>query len=200
MKTLTLIGLAMLAGILAVTIAFYDRLPDPMPVHFDLHGRADGWGSRTFGVTLLPAVAVAILLWSRFAKSPPMALALSATALFLLSLHALVLRASLDGSMMLGGGLAVLLGLFDIVMGLVFPRLRRNRFVGIRLPWTLGSDENWARTHRFGGTAFVVGGVVTLVSVAIVGAAAAVPVALLVLIGISLVCAGYSYRIAHPAG
>ncbi len=34
-------------------------------------------------------------------------------------------------------------------------RVRKNPFVGVRTYWTLTSDENWARTHRFAGYAFV---------------------------------------------
>ena len=30
--------------------------------------------------------------------------------------------------------------------------------MGIRLPWTLNDEENWVKTHRFGGKLWVAGG------------------------------------------
>jgi len=34
--------------------------------------------------------------------------------------------------------------------------------MGIKLPWTLNSEENWNKTHRFAGKLWVAGGVVTM--------------------------------------
>ncbi len=38
-----------------------------------------------------------------------------------------------------------------LVLGNYFGNLKPNRFVGIRTPWTLKSDETWRATHRLGG-------------------------------------------------
>ena len=43
------------------------------------------------------------------------------------------------------------------VMGNYFPKLRPNRFVGIRTPWTLKSPEVWMRTHRLFGAIMLIG-------------------------------------------
>lgn len=37
--------------------------------------------------------------------------------------------------------------------------------MGIKLPWTLNSDENWRRTHRLGGICFIGIGISLIVSV-----------------------------------
>ena len=34
--------------------------------------------------------------------------------------------------------------------------------MGIKLPWTLASEENWNRTHRIAGFLWVLGGAVTI--------------------------------------
>ena len=44
------------------------------------------------------------------------------------------------------------------------PRVRPNYTFGIRTPWTLASEDNWRRTHRFAGPVFVVAGAAMLVS------------------------------------
>ena len=42
------------------------------------------------------------------------------------------------------------------------PKLRRNRTMGIKLPWTLQSEENWTRTHRLSGFLWVLCGLVMI--------------------------------------
>lgn len=49
----------------------------------------------------------------------------------------------------------VLLGLLFLWVGNYFPKLRRNRTLGIKVSWTLGNEENWNRTHRFAGKVWV---------------------------------------------
>ena len=45
----------------------------------------------------------------------------------------------------------LLVGALYIVLGVCMPKLRQNYTVGIKLPWTLNSTENWKRTHCLGG-------------------------------------------------
>jgi len=56
----------------------------------------------------------------------------------------------------------VLIGGFFVVLGNYLGKVRRNYFVGIRTPWTLASDEVWARSHRFGGWVFMIAGFVLI--------------------------------------
>lgn len=58
-----LIALALL-GLLAMWAAYYrmlDTLPDRVPIHFDLYGRPDRWGSAS-GSVALPIVATLVVL------------------------------------------------------------------------------------------------------------------------------------------
>ena len=52
------------------------------------------------------------------------------------------------------------LGIFFVVLGNYFGKIRRNHLIGIRTPWTLCDDENWLLTHRLGGPVFMLGGAV----------------------------------------
>ena len=56
----------------------------------------------------------------------------------------------------------ILTGGFLIVAGNVLGKIRWNHTLGIRTPWTLGDERVWDKTHRFGGWAFVAGGVLLL--------------------------------------
>lgn len=44
-------------------------------------------------------------------------------------------------------------------------KIRQNYTVGIRLPWTLSSEDNWDKTHRLAGKLWIVGGVLVLFNV-----------------------------------
>ncbi|MEL7298668.1 MAG: SdpI family protein, partial [Pseudomonadota bacterium] len=55
-------------------------------------------------------------------------------------------------------------GLLFVVLGNYMGKLRKNFFIGIRTPWTLASDEVWARTHRLGGYLFVAAGIGLMLS------------------------------------
>ena len=62
----------------------------------------------------------------------------------------------------MGGILAGALGLFSLGVAQLMPRQRRNPMYGTRNAWTLSSDENWLRTHRFAGYAMSLAGLVGL--------------------------------------
>jgi len=158
----------------AVTALLYDRLPDPLPIHFDLSGRPNGWMSRAVGAWLVPGLEVLVVGLLRFGRhllapgwrerldaSPVRALAL-VTALLMTSVHVVVLRASLSPLPNLGNAIWLLLGALFIVLGVLLPRTRRNPFFGVRTAFALASDENWARTQRVGARTMVAGGIVAI--------------------------------------
>ena len=56
----------------------------------------------------------------------------------------------------------LILGVMFLILGNYLPKCRRTYTMGIRLPWTLASEENWRRTHRFAGKLWVLGGLLLL--------------------------------------
>jgi uncharacterized membrane protein len=161
-------------GAFVVTVLLYDRLPDPLPTHFDLDGRPNGWMPRAVGAWLLPGIELLVVALLRFGghllargwrerlnASPVRMLAL-VTALMLTSVHVVVLRASLSPLPNLGNAIWVLLGALFVVLGILLPCSRRNPFFGVRTAFALASDENWARTQRVAGWTMFGGGIVTL--------------------------------------
>lgn len=204
---LDLLAVGLVGAAAVATAAVYDRLPDPMPTHFDVHGVPDGWMPRPIGAFLLPVVAV--LVWGlvrfgggllpsawreRLSASPVSAVGVLVTGL-LSGLHGLMLQVALSPVPRLGSRVWVLLGLFFVLFGLISPRIRRNPWIGVRTPWTLTSDENWARTHRFAGYTMIAGG-----SASIAAALAGAP-----MLGVVCIIAGavtpvvYSWDIARRA-
>ena len=55
-------------------------------------------------------------------------------------------------------------GVLFIILGNLLPRFHSNFFLGIRTPWTLSSETVWRKTHRVGGYAMVVVGLLMVVA------------------------------------
>jgi uncharacterized membrane protein len=108
-----------------------------------------------------------------------------------------VLRAALgDGT--LGNAVWLVTGLAFVGLGLLMPRLRANRFVGLRTPWSMSSPEAWARSQRVGGAAMLVAGLMLAVSSTWSGAPA-VALRVVAVFGAAIVSVGYSYVAAKTS-
>lgn len=187
-----------------ITLALYAELPDPIPTHFDLQGHPNGWMPRAIGAWLIPALSVGLWALLRFsskliprvgAQRPSDTLMASMAALiatFLSVVHVVVLRTALvPGSSPLPA-LWIVMGIFWMALGLWMPRIRRNALVGVRTPWTLSSDENWARTHRVAAYTMFLGGLV-ITSSGLVGGMLAGTVALVAILVSSTIPIAYSF-------
>jgi len=84
-------------------------------------------------------------------------------------------------------------GLMFVVIGNYMPKTKMNSTMGIKIPWTYSSEENWTATHRFAGKVWVIGGLLMLLGVALPESAAVVLmfVAIVALCGLPL---WYSWR------
>ena len=89
-----------------------------------------------------------------------------------------------------------LVGIVFIALGNYMPKLQQNYTVGIKLPWTLNSIENWNRTHRLGGKLFILGGFLLIID-GFCGRLLGENFVLAAMLGIILVCSvipmGYSF-------
>lgn len=54
-------------------------------------------------------------------------------------------------------------GLLFLICGNLFPKIRQNSTIGIRVKWTLENEDNWNATHRFGGKVWVGGGLLCMI-------------------------------------
>ena len=86
----------------------------------------------------------------------------------------------------------VFLGILFIIVGNYMPKCVQNRTIGIKIKWTLANEENWNKTHRFGGRAFVVGGILICIS-ALLPVEIFMYVMLVVLLGVTISTVLYSY-------
>lgn len=174
--------LAALAITLATAVAFWialPHLPERIPVHFDIHGRPDGWGSPWSllgagpGLMLFTIALFAVLPWlspKRFGMEGfertylNLMLIIVAMNAYLFAVMAwAALEPGLPVARLVVGGIAML----AILLGNLMGKIRRNFFIGIRTPWTIASEKVWYATHRFGARSTVAGGVAALLVVAL---------------------------------
>lgn len=213
MKTMALrrmdgVALGVIGLTAALTALVYDRLPERLATHWDLEGNANGWMPRAVAACFAPGLALA--LWGLLRSLPRVlpsserkrlgeasaALVGALLVTFLAGVHVLILYVALVPGASLTRAVWILLGAFYIALGLVLPRIKRNALIGIRTPWTLTSDENWARTQRVGSYAMVVGGVMSALLGALGGLAGGI-MAIGCLLVSALVPAGYSLLLAR---
>ena len=84
-------------------------------------------------------------------------------------------------------------GLMFAVIGNYMPKTKMNSTMGIKVPWTYSSEENWNATHRFAGRVWVIGGLLMLFGIALPeGAAVALMFVAIVALCVLPLC--YSWR------
>ena len=84
----------------------------------------------------------------------------------------------------------VFMGLLFIAIGNYLPKTKQSYTMGIKLPWTLASEENWNRTHRLAGFLWVLCGLFFIVTSFTGWSLAAFLIPIIVMV---LVPAVYSY-------
>lgn len=166
-KTLILTTLLCLLPIL-LGLALYDRLPEQIAVHWNSAGEPDSYFPKLAAVLGLPGLFAGINLFVNFTLSrDPKAqrqsevlrnIGLWFIPFLSLLLVPITLFIAMGAQIPIGTIAPLLLGLFLVVTGNYLPKCRQNYTVGIKLPWTLHSEENWNRTHRMAGVLWIAGG------------------------------------------
>ena len=172
-KTLILTSLVLLIPVI-VGLMLWNQLPDPMPSHWDIHGNVDNWSSKAFMVFGLPALMLALQWVCLLActadpkyqnyNSKMLKLALWICPAIGLVLCCMVYPQALGHSVPVETIMPLLVGVLFIVVGNWLPKCQQTYTMGIKLPWTFASEENWNATHRFGGKVWVIGGIVTMLT------------------------------------
>ncbi len=160
---------ALAAAGLGLSLAVWSRVPDPMPIHWDAGGVADGWAPRAFGLLFAPLLgALVSAVAGGLAASHPGSRTIAgrltvAIGAFHLGLHALVVQAALEpsGAMHVGVVMA-LVAVLLAVLGQALPRVGPNPWVGVRLPWTRSNEVVWSLTHRFAARSMVTAAVLAV--------------------------------------
>lgn len=195
----------------AAYLAFvWNSLPASIPMHFDLEGNADRYGSRYELLTMigiLTAVNVAVyLLLPNIYRIDPKKYAgenksrlyriTCAVVIFLAAVLCMMIYSSVRGNIKAGAQFMIpAMGLLFAILGNYMYTIKPNYFAGFRLPWTLNNDENWRKTHLLGGKLFFGGGLL----IAVCGLFTSFKVSVIILFAILtltvIITCIYSYRL-----
>ncbi len=167
--TSLIILLPMVAGIL-----LWDRLPAQIPIHWNTAGEVDNQASKAVAVFALPLLMLAIQWVCTIAtgadpKSKNHSERMLQMMLWIIPLLSTVLNAvtyavALGKELRINLIVSLLLGLLFTVIGNYMPKCKQNYTIGIKLPWTLESEENWNKTHRFAGWVWMLGGLLVMLT------------------------------------
>lgn len=170
-KLLILTSVIMLIP-MAIGLLLWNRLPEQIPSHWDINGNVDGWSSRAFTVFAIPAMLLAlhwvcVLASCTDPKQKNYHPKMIRFVLWIcpgigLILSGMVYAAGLGFQPNVEIIMPLLVGVMFIIVGNLLPKCRQTYTLGIKLPWTFASEENWNKTHRFGGKVWVIGGIVAI--------------------------------------
>lgn len=190
----------------ALSALVYSRLPNPMPIHWNWRGVADGWAPTAVGAWLMPVFMLLLIglfyLLPRFDSRranyerfwPEYQLMIVAVTGMLASMHVAMLAIALGYQVPIMKFAMIMVGVLFIVLGNIMPRIRPNHIAGFRTKATLSNDVVWSRTHRAGGAAMMIAGIVILLG-SLAPAAWAIPIIAVSVLAMTVAIARYSSRV-----
>ena len=157
-----------------IGVILWNRLPEQLPIHWNASGEIDGYSSKAFAVIGFPLILLALHWFTVLVTlSDPkkqnhsekiLQLVFWIVPILSVVLSALMYSASMGKEIRVEIFVSVSLGLLFVAIGNYLPKCQQNYTIGLKLPWTLHSEENWNRTHRFAGWLWVGGGFLMIVT------------------------------------
>jgi uncharacterized membrane protein len=188
MRVYWIVGFLLVAVSIIASAWLYPGLPERIPTHWNIRGEVDGYGGR-WTLFLFPGMMVfmLVLFYCLPALSPqhfevdtfrPTYLYIMdlVLGLFLymqgVLLYTVYQNVHAGASIDPGRGFIAGIFLFFALMGNQLGKVRKNFYIGVRVPWTLASDRVWNDTHRLAAWvmfgAGIIGFVLTIAGVWIV--------------------------------
>lgn len=166
-KELPILGFVLLPFIYLACM--WNSLPEKVPMHWNLKGEIDDWGSKysLIGLVFLMPVFTYVLMLAIPKIDPKKRIDLMAGKYYqikfvlvvFMSVSALfIIHSSKTQTLSSPSIVLVLVGLLFMALGNYFKVIKQNYFLGIKTPWTLESEEVWKLTHLLAGKMWVIGG------------------------------------------
>ncbi len=168
---------ALVLAPLVALATLWKELPERIPIHWNLGGQINGWGSKSW-LLVMPLAGLVTVVLLRFLpwidpklrrasggqgrmQNALQILRLALVAFFgaIFAIHiAAASGHAVPVSRLMPSATLLLLA----IIGNYLSNLRPNYFAGIRTPWTLESPETWRATHRLGGRLLFFGSIILL--------------------------------------
>ena len=194
----------MIAPILMI-LAVYSKLPAEVPMHWNIHGEIDRYGSKNelfllAGLNIFLGAFMSVIAkidpkqknYTKFRETYDWIMIW--TFGFMTALMGVVLVETMQpGTMDISKAICILVGGLFIVLGSMMAKVKQNFFTGIKTPWTLSSEAVWDKTQKLGGKCLVLGGILIMGSAFLSSGEAAVFMIILVAVLVTVVPLVMSY-------
>ena len=191
--------------------AVWNKLPEKVPMHYNLSGEPDRFGNKTellivLAIMLAVNIGVYFLLVNinridpkkkyRDENRPRMRRLAFAVSIFVSAITCFIIYSSIGSSPKFNSKIIVIaVGLLFTVVGNYMYNIKPNYFAGIRLPWTLENEDNWKQTHLLAGKLWFAGGLFIALMALLLPGKATLICTFAVLAIITVIPAVYSYRL-----
>ncbi len=180
---------------LLITVVVFNRLPDLIPMHWNVNGQIDAYYPKFPYAFAAPVIGLMIVFFMGILpKFDPkrenydkFKSQYQFIKIFMLLFFAVIQFITL--SISLGADfirvdmvIKLMVGIMFIVIGNLLPKLKHNYFVGIKTPWTIANESVWLRSHRHGGYVWFATGLALVVLAFIPGTISAAIYFILILI------------------
>lgn len=152
-----------------VNLLFYKKMPETLPTHWGFNNKIDGYSSKFTALITTPLLLIFLNIFSCFMldNDPKnkdknnfvITIGKATIPLVMLITFVISVFYGLGKKINVMVIISIFVGFLLILIGNYLPKTKRNYTVGIKLPWTLNSDENWNKTHRLAGYFFILGGI-----------------------------------------
>lgn len=156
-----------------IGFGLWNQLPDQIPTHWNMQGEIDGYSSKLFAIVVLPLILVGVQWLCTLGtladpKNKNIADKLWKLVLWICPVISLVLGYITYGTVLgmqidINMIMPIFMGLLFMIIGNYLPKCQQSYTVGIKIPWTLNSEENWNKTHRFAGPCWMIAGFLSAV-------------------------------------
>jgi uncharacterized membrane protein len=227
MKNKILWGISLLPS--AITLIAIYFMDDKVPMHYDLNGNIDRWGSKYENLIFPVIIILTTLLWTlfiRYFKKKQLKsndektvneaqlnekvlyyVAYGTSILFtimqLCFLYSAFKEAKNNMNNMavdLNAVINILLGIFFILLGNIMPKCKLNSVVGVRTTWSMKNDKTWAESNRFGGISFMISGALVIAESLLISGIASTFVMLGIVVADGIISTIYSYKVYKKYG
>ena len=187
----------------AVGLLLWEKLPERIPIHWNAAGEVDSWTGKAGAVFAMPLFLLA-MHWlcvaitgldpkNKGKNAKAQNLVLGIVPALSVMLNGMVYAAALGREVKIQLLMPCFVGVLFLIIGNYLPKCSRNSTIGIKLPWTLHSDENWNATHRLAGKVWTVGSL-AVICCAFLPPEISVWGMLAVLVAMVIIPTVYSYR------
>ena len=197
-------------------------MPNRVPTHFGINAQPDRYGSK-FECLILPAILIAMyiifIVIRKFlsysstdeevkSKNNLKILTYIISIIFAMfnCIQILILIIIFnptylnDKQNILSIGICIILGLMMIFLGNVMPKTKRNSFLGMRLTFSMKSDETWYITNRSSGIGFVVSGIISIIAAFVFHSNISLFIMIIALLVCQIIATIYSYVVIKRKG